>query len=344
MLWFCRIASFPCPRPQTLNISGFHKIQFICQHSLQVFILINQSSIIFTKDCGETLKNPFIIIYEEMPPWSREYCLQYFITPPPHPTRCWKLGGPKRGADPRVHVGGWDKLRQQRGADNNVLATWPRVSITVQKGISGSDVRVRPAVMKQFHQRYCGQTLSESGKETMQTGRGINRAARSDLSPTPLMWGQGRCQERRSLCVRLHTKSLQSSRPLGLSPLILNDPISTGKDGDEVGCGGSPWTNGTVKSLVSHMVNDKRWATALRRSRRKGLMSVIFKTVGVFTVPALLSSTTGGTDLGFFSPNTHSNPNGIKVGEQKADEPSRSHVHPDQLQCRGFFDITIQAS
>lgn len=106
MLWFCRIASCPCPRPQTLNISGFHKIQFICQHSLQVFILINQSSIIFTKDCREILKNPFIIIYEETPPWSREYCLQYLISPPPHPTRCWKLGGPKRGADPRVHVGG----------------------------------------------------------------------------------------------------------------------------------------------------------------------------------------------------------------------------------------------
>lgn len=123
MLWFCRIASYPCPRPQTLNSSGFYKIQFICQHSLQVFILINQSSIIFTKDCREILKNPFIIIYEEMPPWSREYCLQYFITHPSLPTRCWKLGGPKRGADPRVHVGGWDKLRQQRG---QITMSWQR--------------------------------------------------------------------------------------------------------------------------------------------------------------------------------------------------------------------------
>lgn len=59
-----------------------------------------------------------------------------------------------------------------------------RVSITVQKGISGSDVRVRPAVTEKFHQRYCRQTLSESENETKQTGRGSNQAACSDLSPT----------------------------------------------------------------------------------------------------------------------------------------------------------------
>lgn len=96
---------------------------------------------------------------------------------------------------------------------------------------------MRPAVMEKFQPRYCRQTLSESENETMQTGRGINQAARSDLSPTSHV-SAGCCQERGSLCVRLYTKSLQSSRPLGLSPLILNDPISTGKDKDKVGRGG----------------------------------------------------------------------------------------------------------
>lgn len=51
---------------------------------------------------------------------------------------------------------------------------------------------------------------------------------------------QGRCQEGSSLCVRPYTKkSLRSPGPLSLSALILNDPISTGKEGDSEGerCG-----------------------------------------------------------------------------------------------------------
>lgn len=344
MLCFCRIASYPCPRPQTLNISGFHKIQFICQHSLQVFILINQSSIIFTKDCREILKNPFIIIYEETPPWSREYCLQYFITPPSHPTHCWKLGGPKRGADPRVHVGGWDKLRQQRG---QITVSWQRgpgypsqfkrasVGVMWEWGLQSWSNFIRDIVDRHYR--------NQGKRQCRQGGESTERLVLT-LVPPPSCEGTGAARKG-ALCASDFTQKKPSVIPSTrlISPRTKWSHFHR-KRRRRSGVWRLPWTNRTVKSLVSHMVTDNSWATVLGRSRRKGLICVIFKTLGVFTVPALLSSTTGGTDLVSPPPPVHTR---IQMDSKLASrkQMNRPEAMFSQISfSAGLFDITIQAS
>lgn len=112
MLSYCGIASLPCPRPQTLNISWFHKTQYNCQQSLQVFILINH--IIFTQDCRE-IKKHIIYYYIWRNASSVGGILPAVFHNPPHPLLL-EMRRNQEQADTRVHVGGgWDKLRPQRG-------------------------------------------------------------------------------------------------------------------------------------------------------------------------------------------------------------------------------------
>lgn len=86
---------------------------------------------------------------------------------------------------------------------------------------------MRPESVEEISlERYC----IESERKSSHTGWRTDEKAQADLNPTSQR-AQGRCQEKRSLCVRPYTKSLPSARPLSLSPSVLTDAISTGKKG-----------------------------------------------------------------------------------------------------------------
>lgn len=177
---------------------------------------------------------------------EREIAYQYFIPPTPLPPMLiqkgeardvrWMIKGGRRGGK-----GWWRAQRPDKGAV--VISRTGRPS-----GVRGASVGVRPAVMKIFHYRYCWQTLSESES-------GGRQESKWNISIQPCSSTSQREQgrERRSLCVRPDTESLHSAHPLSLSPLILNEPISTGKP-IRSGSAGSPHTGvGTKQRFYIHL-------------------------------------------------------------------------------------------
>lgn len=116
------------------------------------------------------------------------------------------------------------EVQRAKRADKGAVAiSWTRTSISDPKGISGSEVN--------NHEEISLEILQADIIRVWEKGNTDRLENRWNSSIWPQSPTSQRCQERSSPCVRSYTKSLHSVRPFSLSPVILSDPISTGKRG-----------------------------------------------------------------------------------------------------------------
>lgn len=83
----------------------------------------------------------------------------------------------------RGYGGGRERFREQRG---QIKVLWQYHEQGRPSVIQRASVGVRSTIMKKFHERYCRQTLSESGRKATQTDWRIDEIAQSDLKAPPL--------------------------------------------------------------------------------------------------------------------------------------------------------------
>lgn len=152
-------------------------------------------------------------------------CFQYFITPYSEMIKTMLMGeaGGGRWVVRRGYGGGWDWFSEP----------WQHYerSVRDQKGL-------RWEWGLQSWRNFIRDIVAVIIRKAKTTQDRQDNKWDGLIWPHRLSKCRGRCQEKSSPCVRTFTKSRHSARPLSLSPLMLSDPISTGKVVDwGVGCG-----------------------------------------------------------------------------------------------------------